>query len=216
MAIEEISGGLCIDEPRLGRFTLPLAADPISELPVAFALASRNDKKRTRRFLSDLKGHGSLPRVVVTDGSDLYPAVLAQPWPQARHRLCVSRPLKGINDHFLVVKNASDLDRQQWDGPVKVFGYQPELRALWHFACEARGLLEGEARVRALWERPEAPLGNDECEGVPELVKAMGMLGAGKYTKAVAFAYGEAAEKVRTNDHVEGANRKSRFAEKSR
>jgi hypothetical protein len=81
MAIEKISGGLCIDEPRLGRFTLPLAADPISELPVAFALASR------------------------------------------------------------------------------------------------------------------------KYEGVPELVKAMGVLGAGKCTTAVAFAYGEAAEKVRTNDH---------------
>src|SRR5437762_13740185 len=43
----------------------------------------------------------------------------------------------------------------------------------------------------------------------------MGMPEAGKY-KAVALAYGEAAGKVRTNGHVEGANRKSRFAEKSR
>jgi transposase-like protein len=29
------------------------------------------------------------PEVVVTDGSNLYPAVLAELWPDADHQLCV-------------------------------------------------------------------------------------------------------------------------------
>ena len=49
-----------------------------------------------------------------------------------------------------------------------------------------------------------------------ELVEAMKMLEQGKFEKAVAFVYSEAAEKVRTNNHVERVNRKFRFAEKSR
>src|SRR5262249_22811191 len=203
------------------------------------------------------------------DGSDLYPAVLAQLWPQARHQLCVFHLLKDINDlildgvrrlaramrrrgaagrkrqagrpskaqqaaraaagptlkekadfilkhRFLVVKNTGDLDRRQWDDLGKMFEDQPELRTLWYFACEARGLFEKEARVQTLWKRRKALLGNDKYKGVPELAKAMGLLEAGKYNKAVAFAYSEAAEKVRTNNHVEGVNRKFRFAEKSR
>ena len=44
----------------------------------------------------------------------------------------------------------------------------------------------------------------------------MEMLEKGKYKKMVAFVYSEAAEKVRTNNHVERVNRTFRFAEKSR
>jgi len=42
-----------------------------------------------RRFLANLREHGFMPQVVVTDGSNLYPAVLAELWPKARHQLCV-------------------------------------------------------------------------------------------------------------------------------
>ena len=38
----------------------------------------------------------------------------------------------------------------------------------------------------------------------------------GKFQKAVAFVYSEAAERVRTNNHVERANRRFRFTEKLR
>ena len=50
-----------------------------------------------RRFLKNLKTWGLLPEVVVTDGSNLYPAVLAELWPQARHQLCVFHVLKDIH-----------------------------------------------------------------------------------------------------------------------
>jgi hypothetical protein len=97
MVIAKFSGTLCVDEIHLGRFTLLLATDPISDLPVAFALVSRNDKPHMRRFLNGLRSWGLLPRVVVTDGSDLYPGVLAELWPHARHQLCVFHLLKDVN-----------------------------------------------------------------------------------------------------------------------
>jgi hypothetical protein len=102
MVIEKFSGTLCVDELHLGRFTLLLATDPIADLPVACALVSRNDAAHMRRFLNKLKHWGLLPRVVVSDGSNLYPAVLAQVWPHARHQLCVFHLLKDINE--LIVK----------------------------------------------------------------------------------------------------------------
>jgi hypothetical protein len=269
MVVERFSGTLCIDELHLGRFTLLLCTDPIADLPVGFALVSKNDKGHMRRFLRGLRNGGLRPRVVVTDGSDLYPAVLAELWPHARHQLCVFHILKGINDliiggvrrlaramqrrgsagrkrkagrpsksqqaaraaagptlrekaafvlkhRFLIVKGSSDLDKRQWEDLGKMFEYEPALRTLWHFACEVRRLYEKEARVQTLWKRRAALLRNERYKAVAELVKAMEMVEAGKYEKAVAFVYREAAEKVRTNNHVERVNRKFRFAEKSR
>ena len=269
MVLEKFSGTLCVDELHLGRFTLLLATDPLADLPVAFALVSRNDKDHMRRFLNNLKGQGLRPRVVVTDGSDLYPAVLAELWPDARHQLCVFHILKGINDlilkavrrlanalrrrgnsgrkrqrgrpskkqqasraaagptqkekagfvlkhRFLIVKKYSDLDRQQWQDLGVMFGYLPELRTLWYFAGEVRDLFDKEARVQTLYKRRAALSRNEEYKDVAELQEAMKALEAGKYKKAVAFVYSGAAEKVRTNNHVERTNRSFRFAEKSR
>ncbi len=49
------------------------------------------------RFLKNLKNWGLEPRVVVTDGSNLYPAVIAELWSEADHQLCVFHVLKDIN-----------------------------------------------------------------------------------------------------------------------
>jgi hypothetical protein len=269
MVIEKFSGTLCVDEIHLGRFTLLLATDPISGLPVAFALVRRNDKKHMRRFLNNLRNGGLLPRVVVSDSSSLYPDVLIELWPHAKHQLCVFHILKDINDfiidgvrrlaramrrrgncgrkrqrgrpskaqqaaraaagptlkekadfivkhRFLIVKNSADMDKQQWEDLETMFEYQPELRTLWYFAGEVRDLFEKEARVQTLWKRRAALLRKEKYKEVPELLKAMEMLQEEKFRKAVAFVYSEAAEKVRTNNHVERTNRKIRFAEKSR
>jgi hypothetical protein len=99
--LEHFSGTLCVDELHLGRSTLLLATDPLSDLPVAFALVGVNDRDHLRRFLGNLKAWGLLPRVVVTDGSSLYPPVLAELWPGAAHQLCVFHVLKGINELIL-------------------------------------------------------------------------------------------------------------------
>jgi hypothetical protein len=99
--LEHFSGTLCVDELHLGRFTLLLATDPLSDLPVAFALVGGNDQVHMRRFLGNLKTWGLTPRVVVTDGSNLYPAVLAELWPEADHQLCVFHIIKDINKLIL-------------------------------------------------------------------------------------------------------------------
>jgi hypothetical protein len=95
--LERFSGTLCVDELHLGRFTLLLATDPLHDLPVAFALVAANDQGHMRRFLKNLKTWGLMPRVVVTDGSNLYPAVLGELWPEAAHQLCVFHVIKDIN-----------------------------------------------------------------------------------------------------------------------
>jgi hypothetical protein len=269
MVIEKFSGTLCVDEIHLGRFTLLLASDSLADLPVGFALVRRNDQAHLRRFLNGLKGWGLLPRVVVTDGSDLYPAVLAELWPGARHQLCVFHILKDINDlvvkavrrlaaavarrgnsgrkrrrgrpskarqaaraaagptlrqkaafirkhRFLIIKATGTLSQQQWRDLVQMFEYLPELRTLWYFACDARRLFEKEARVQTLFKRRAELLRGGQYRAVPELAEAMALLEEGKYSKAVAFVYSPLAEKVRTNNHVERANRRLRFAEKLR
>jgi len=97
--LANFSGTLCIDELHLGHRTLLLATDPINDFPVAFALVRANDQEHMRRFLDNLKNWGFAPKVVVSDGSNLYPALLAEIWPQARHQLCVFHVLKDINEH---------------------------------------------------------------------------------------------------------------------
>jgi len=99
--LDHFSGTLCVDELHLGRFTLLLATDPLAGLPVAFALVDKNDRGHMRRFLLNLKNWGLNPEVVVTDGSNLYPAVLAELWPGADHQSCVFHVIKDINELIL-------------------------------------------------------------------------------------------------------------------
>lgn len=66
------------------------------------------------RFLRQLQAHGFAPQVVVTDGSSLYPTVLAAVWPGAEHQLCVFHVEKDINELVLdaVRRSRRELDRR--------------------------------------------------------------------------------------------------------
>ena len=55
-----------------------------------------------------------------------------------------------------------------------------------------------------------------EYQAVAELAAALGLLEGGKLDKVLAFRSVPAAERVRTNNQVERANRRWRFAEKVR
>jgi hypothetical protein len=101
MVLGQFSGTLCVDELHLGRFTLLLATDPLADLPVAFALVAANDQDHMWRSLKNLKTWGLSPPVVVTDGPNLYPAVLAELWPDADHQLCIFHVIKDINKLIL-------------------------------------------------------------------------------------------------------------------
>src|SRR6516164_9041507 len=122
--LEQFSGTLCVDEVHLGRFTLLLATDPLRDLPVAFALVSANDQDHMRRFLRNLKNWGLRPRVVITDGSNLYPAVIAELWSAADHQLCVFHVIRDINKQILdaVRRMRQAMTRRGKAGPKKKRG----------------------------------------------------------------------------------------------
>jgi hypothetical protein len=80
---------------------LLLATDPLADLPVGFALVGANDQEHMRRFLRGLAQWGLQPQVVVSDGSNLYPEVLAEIWPAAVHQLCLFHVLRDMLDKVL-------------------------------------------------------------------------------------------------------------------
>src|SRR4051794_14884019 len=101
LAQQHESGYLCVDELHLGDYTLLLATDPIADRIVGYRLVQINDQAHLRCFLRTLQYWGFQPKVVVTDGSNLYPAVLQEVWPAARHQLCVFHVLQDITTKVL-------------------------------------------------------------------------------------------------------------------
>jgi hypothetical protein len=266
---QRFSGTLCLDELHLGEHTLLLATDPIADQVVGFSLVKINDQAHMRRFLLMLQYWGFQPKVVVTDGSNLYPAVLAEVWPQAQHQLCVFHVLQDVTNkvldgvrrlrrqqarrgrggrkrrrgragkaqqaqrrrrgptnkeksafvyrhRFLMVKRTENLDRKDWDNLCQMFGYLPELRPLWHFCREVYQLFNAAQVLRLARRRRTLLLKEASYQEVPELVQALGLLKGEKFDKMVAFLECPAGQRVRTNNHVERANRQLRFDEKVR
>lgn len=101
LVLQRFSGTLCVDELHLGAYTLLLATDPLADLPVGFALVGANDQDHMGRFLRNLACWGLQPEVVVSDGSSLYPELLAAIWPDAKHQLCVFHLLRDVLDKVL-------------------------------------------------------------------------------------------------------------------
>jgi transposase len=101
LVLERFTGTLCVDELHLGSYTLLLATDPLADLPVGFALVGANGQDHMGRFLRNLDRWGLRPQVVVSDGSSLYPELLAAIWPTARHQLCVFHLLRDMLDKVL-------------------------------------------------------------------------------------------------------------------
>ena len=97
-----------------------------------------------------------------------------------------------------------------------MFRCLPGLRTLWYFCREVYELFNAEQVVRLARRRRTLLLKKQSYQEVPELVKAMNLLGQDKFDKMVAFLECPAGARVRTNNHVERANRKIRFDEKVR
>src|SRR4051794_36501596 len=110
-ALKHFSGIVCIDELHLGDYTLLLATDPIADRIIGYRLVKANDQEHMRCFLRTLQYWGFEPKVVVTDGSTLYPTVLKEVWPSARHQLCVFHVLQDVTNK--VLDGVRRLRRQQ-------------------------------------------------------------------------------------------------------
>jgi hypothetical protein len=111
LALKHFSGFVSIDELHLGDSTLLLATDPISDRVIGHCLVRINDQAHMRRFVLRLAYWGFQPKVVVTDGSNLYPAVLKEVWPTAKHQLCVFHVLQDVTNK--VLDGVRRLRRQQ-------------------------------------------------------------------------------------------------------
>jgi Transposase len=102
---------LNIDELHLGDYTLLLATDPLADRVVGYRLVKINDQAHMRCFVRTLQYWGFEPKVVVTDGSNLYPAVIQEVWPTAKHQLCVFHVLQDVTNK--VLEGVRRLRRQQ-------------------------------------------------------------------------------------------------------
>lgn len=91
--VEGFSGVLCVDEVYQGQLALLLAVDskaPEGDRLVGYTLVhgavGRDD---VAGFFHRLQAVGIDPDEVITDGSALYPALIATVWPRAAHQLCL-------------------------------------------------------------------------------------------------------------------------------
>lgn len=104
--VAAFSGQMAVDEVYDGRYYQLKATDPLNDLELAWEVGEGSpDKEVIRKFFAKLKAAGFVPRLVVTDGSDLYPEVIAEVWPGAEHQRCVF--------HFLMQVN-KDLTKVFW------------------------------------------------------------------------------------------------------
>jgi hypothetical protein len=267
--LERFSGILCIDELHLGKFTLLLATDPLADEVVGFALVRVNDQAHLRRFLLMLKYWGFLPRLVISDGSNLYPATLTEVWPNASHQLCIFHVLQDVTDkvldgvrrlrracerrgqtgrkrkrgrpkkgawkrtpskgpsnrekaafvfkrRYLIVKRQENLSAQERADVQQMFTYLPELKTLWQFSQETYKLWQSaQSRQVARWRWTRLK-NNEQYQQVPELKAVLDWLTEEKFHKTQAFLKQPPSHRVKTNNHVERANRRLRFDEKVR
>ena len=131
--VAEFSGILCVDEVYQDQLALLLAVDPAApdgDRLVGYQLIHGSvDAKEVEKFLLRLKKAGVEPDEVVTDGSQLYPAVLRQVWPQAAHQLClfhatrhVTRAaMKAINAIRKAVPHPLPTARERGGGPLRSY-----------------------------------------------------------------------------------------------
>ena len=99
--VAEFSGILCIDEVYQDKLALLLAVDlpaPKGDRLVGYQLVHGDvDAGDVQGFLTHRRTMGIEPAEVITDGSQLYPAVLRQIWPDAAHPLCLLHESRRLN-----------------------------------------------------------------------------------------------------------------------
>jgi Transposase len=105
-ALADFSGYLAIDEVYDGPFCILSVVDNRRHNRLAFRVLDHDPTQDdVRDFLTGFKGQldkrGLKVRGVTTDGSSLYPVVLKELWPDARHQLCEFHVLKEITKAVL-------------------------------------------------------------------------------------------------------------------
>lgn len=109
--VRQFSGILCVDEVYQDELALLLAVDPAApdgDRLVGYQLVhGAVDADVTATFLIHLKEAGIHPEEVITDGSSLYPTVLAKVWPAAVHQLCLFHETRRVTKAAMAVIQAA-------------------------------------------------------------------------------------------------------------
>ena len=96
--IKACSGQIAVDEVYDDKWYQIKVTDPINQIEIAWKLSEGNPSEAdVESFFRELKQKGLLPQLVVTDGSNLYPGVIARVWPDAKHQRCVFHFMKQLN-----------------------------------------------------------------------------------------------------------------------
>jgi len=114
--VANFSGILCVDEVYQGDLALLLAVDPAApdgDRMVGYTLLPKTkevDQAMVKTFLQRLRAAGVHPDEVITDDSRVYPSVLAEVWPTAKHQLCLfhatRRVVRAVSDVVKQVRRA--------------------------------------------------------------------------------------------------------------
>ncbi len=92
------SGQLAVDEVYEGGVHVIRATDPLNGVEISSRLGDGSPcAQDVREFFLELRDAGIMPQLVVTDGSPLYPEVIAEVWPEAEHQRCVFHFIMGSN-----------------------------------------------------------------------------------------------------------------------
>jgi Transposase len=105
-ALADFSGYLAIDEVYDGPFCILSVVDNRRYNRLAFRVLDHDPTEDdVRAFLTEFKGQLDKRRLgvfgITTDGSSLYPKVLKELWPTARHQICAFHVLKEITRAIL-------------------------------------------------------------------------------------------------------------------
>lgn len=183
--LQDFSGYLVIDELHDGPYTIFYAVDAVARKRLGFLITREGATEETaRRFLRQLQKLGPLVVLgVTTDGNPIYPPVLAEVFPGARHQICRFHMLKEIN---LLVLRALAQVRKQLRAEPRRRGRRPKRttrRNRSETAAQKRARKERQRRAaqsRAIWENrflfvekqlstPQKRRLRGICRGRPEL-----------------------------------------------
>ncbi|MBV8316927.1 MAG: transposase [Planctomycetaceae bacterium] len=135
----------------------------------------------------------------------------------ARRGLTVKEKAHFVFKHrYLIVKRRENFTASERDDLTRMLEYLPELATLRRFADRIYWLFDTPKDVHQASCRRAAILRDPSFQGVKELVAALEQLAAPKFRKMMAYFKNPISRRVRTNNHVERANRMIRFLEKVR
>jgi hypothetical protein len=116
---------------------------------------------------------------------------------------------------YLIVKRRENLNETEQETLATLLSYLPALETLRTFMDKIYELFSAQTRQQAGCRR-SVLVRSEPFQAILELTKVIEILAPEKFEKMMAFLYSEVGDRVRTNNHVERANRKLRYLEKVR